>query len=191
MSFIILLQKYKFSGKPADIMNTFDVDWRPCLLLGHNRIDIKALEAAQEKYERTKARRQRMDEANSVASAETSTQCDDPNSKEVQTDTKTFCDAETQTEDDDFFSEKKFVSDKDKVHYYTGLTNGEILTDTFEFVMKFNAAGNSRSRYWIFFLIVLLKLRLNLEFQDLAYRMDLSVATMSRRFYEALEIMAI
>jgi len=102
VSFIIVFN-YEFSGKPADTMYTFDVDWRPCLLLGHNRIDIKALEAAQEKYERTKARRQRMDEANSVASAETSTQCDDPNSKEVQTDTKTFCDAETQTEDDDFF----------------------------------------------------------------------------------------
>ena len=57
VSFIIVLQNYEFSGKPVDTMYTFDVEWHPCLLLGHN---IKALEAAQEKYKRTKARRQRM-----------------------------------------------------------------------------------------------------------------------------------
>ena len=60
VSFIIVLQNYEFSGKPVDTMYTFDVEWHPCLLLGHNIIDIKALEAAQEKYKRTKARRQRM-----------------------------------------------------------------------------------------------------------------------------------
>ena len=40
-------------------------------------------------------------------------------------------------------------------------------------------------------MIVLIKLRLNLGFQDLAFRMGISMSTVSRRFHEALDVMAV
>ena len=43
-------------------MDKFHVDWRPTLRLGHKKIDIDALEAAQERATRTAARRKKIDE---------------------------------------------------------------------------------------------------------------------------------
>ena len=87
--------------------------------------------------------------------------------------------------------EQNFLNDDKKVHYYTGLPNAEILVATFEFVMKLTAFGERHGFYWRSFLIVLLKLRLNLGFQDLAFRMDICESTVSRRFHETLDIMAV
>ena len=50
--------------------------------------------------------------------------------------------------------------------------------------------GDKRSYYWKSFLIVLLKLKLNLGFQDIAYRIEISKSTVSRRFHETLDVMA-
>ena len=44
-------------------MNEFGVDWRPTLNLGHNKTNVNALEAAQERTIRTAARRKKIDEA--------------------------------------------------------------------------------------------------------------------------------
>ena len=96
-----------------------------------------------------------------------------------------------QTENNGFFSETEFLSDKVKVQYYTGLPNAEVLQSTFEFVVAFYAKGEKRSYYWGSFLIVFIELRLNLGFQDLAFRMDVSLATISRRFHEMLDMMNI
>ena len=116
-----------------------------------------------------------------------------PNTKEVQTDIIIVpcLNTAVQTENNGFFSETEFLSDKVKVHYYTGLPNAEVLQSTFEFVVAFYAKGEKRSYYWGSFLIVLIKLRLNLGFQDLAFRMDVSLATISRRFHEMLDMMNI
>lgn len=57
--------------------------------------------------------------------------------------------------------------------------------------MKFFVDGDKRSYYWRSFIIVLIKLRLNLGFQDMAFRLGVSKATISRWFHEALDIMAI
>ena len=40
-------------------------------------------------------------------------------------------------------------------------------------------------------MIVLINLRLNLSFQDLAFRMDVSLATITRRFHKMLDVMNI
>ena len=55
--------------------------------------------------------------------------------------------------------------------------------------MKPFSHGEKRSYYWRSLLIVLMKLRLNLGLQDIAYRLDISVATVSRLFHETLEVM--
>ena len=145
-------------------MNKFDVDWRPTLRLGHEKIDVDALEAAQERATRTAARRKKIDENNQ---SEINASDLDPNTKEVQTDTiiVSHLNAAVQTESSHFFSGTEFLSDKVKVHYYTGLLNAEVLQSTFEFVVAFYAKGEKRSYYLVSFLIVLIKLRLNLDFK--------------------------
>ena len=161
-------------------MNKFDVDWRPTLHLGHDKTDVNALEAAQERAIRTAARRKKIDEA--IQSEINTVSNLNPNSKEVQTDdivSQSHLNTAVQTEDNSFFSETEF------------LPNAEVLRCTFEFVVAFYAKGEKRSYYWISFLIVLMKLRLNLGFQDLAFRMDVSLATVTRRFYEMLDMMNI
>lgn len=172
-------------------MNKFDVDWRPTLRLGHEKIDVDALEAAQERATRIAARRKKIDEA--TIQSEITVSNLDPNTKEVQTDSimVTHLSTAVQTESNSFFSETEFLSDEVKVHYYTGLPNAEVLQSTFEFVVAFYAKGEKRRYYWLSFLIVLIKLRLNLGFQDLAFRMDVSLATIGRRFHEMLDMMVI
>ena len=89
------------------------------------------------------------------------------------------------------FLMKAFLLDNKKVLYYTGLPNADLLLSTFEFVMKLTASGERCSFYWRSILIVLIKLRLNLGFQDLAFRMGISISTVSQRFHEALDVMAV
>ena len=79
------------------------------------------------------------------------------------------------------------MSDDAKVQYYTGLPNCELRLSTFEFVMKSFVGGDNRSYYWRSFVVVL---TLNLGFQDLAFQLNVSKTTISRRFHEALDIMA-
>ncbi|XP_065896091.1 uncharacterized protein [Dysidea avara] len=109
----------------------------------------------------------------------------------VQTTPPQTCDVGVQTDDWNFFNEKVFLSDDSKVHYYTGLTKCALLLSTFEFVMKPFCNGEKRAFYWRSFLIVLLKLRLNLGLQDLAYRLNVSLATVSRSFHATLEVMMV
>ena len=108
----------------------------------------------------------------------------------MQTKVVEFCTREVQTECNEFFAESNFLTNDAKVHYYTGLPNSELLLSTFEFIMKPFVGGENRSYYWRSFIVVLTKLQLNLGFQDLAFRLSVSIATISRRFHEALDIMA-
>ena len=75
------------------------------------------------------------------------------------------------------------------MQYYTRLSS-YLLLKTFELVMSPFVHGDKRSYYWKSFLIVLLKLKLNLGFQDIAYRMEISKSTVSRCFHETLDVMA-
>ena len=195
-------------------MNKSDIDWFPCLNLGHDKVNITSLQAASERATRTEQRRKRMEETSTCSASrsveveasvneEITTSLDTCNfcSQEVQTDSEVhhktvqtkvveFCTREVQTECNEFFAESNFLTNDAKVHYYTGLPNSELLLSTFEFIMKPFVGGENRSCYWRSFIIVLTKLRLNLGFQDLAFRLGVSIATISRRFHEALDVMA-
>ena len=67
----------------------------------------------------------------------------------------------------DFFSENYFTNDDNKVCYYTGLLNREMLLNVFELVIPFH--GSKKDVYWRSFIITLMKLCLNLGYQDLAF----------------------
>jgi len=49
--------------------------------------------------------------------------------------------------------------------------------------------AEKRSYYWRCFLVVLLKLKLNLGFQDIAYGMGISKPTVFRQFHKTLDVM--
>jgi len=77
------------------------------------------------------------------------------------------------------FDISDFQNDDDRVKYYTGLPNFKVLTTVFEFLHEYVKCGKSLSHFQEF-VIVLAKLRLNLGLQDLAYRCNISIATVSR-----------
>ena len=81
------------------------------------------------------------------------------------------------------------MGDNVEVHYYIGFSSSGLLKSTFKFVMKELADGERHSYCWRSFIVVLLKLRLNLGLQDIAFRLNVSVATVSRLFHETLDIM--
>ena len=49
--------------KPAYVMNKSDIDWCHSINLGHNKINVDALQVASDRAERTVLRQKRMEEA--------------------------------------------------------------------------------------------------------------------------------
>ena len=84
----------------------------------------------------------------------------------------------------DFFNEEELIKDNQKVKYYTGLPNGELLMEVFKLVVPF--PGNKREYYWKSFVSTLMKLRLNRDLQDLTYRLQVSMSTMTQRYQEMI-----
>lgn len=185
-------------------MDKSNVDWFPTVELGHNKVNVSTQEDACERAQ-LRSKRKATTQSASVTTVELQTEdCDvlqgavvdekgvqvvPMTSMATQTPKIVTCDKGVQTESDDFFSENTFLLDDAKVQYYTGLSS-YLLLKTFELVMSPFVHGDKRSYYWKSFLIVLLKLKLNLGFQDIAYRMEISKSTVSRRFHETLDVMA-
>ena len=173
-------------------MYTSDVDWSPSINLGHNKLHAGNQQKVQERADRAISRkRKREDEEFEAQLMEQEVAEQESIINDEAQDKK--CDKQTETEHKgdlpiDFFDERCFTSD-DKVCYYTGLPNRELLLSVFELVIPL--PGLRREYYWRSYLITLMKLRLNLGYQDLAYRLGVSVSTLSRRYQEMLDIMAI
>ena len=119
--------------------------------------------------------------------------------KETQTIPTYFQDAETQTSDFEYsfketkiqpFTDDYFDSD-DKVCFYTGLPGLDSLKTILQFV---EPHVNRKSKTLTAFqelVMVLMKLRLNVPQQDLAYRFDVSQSTVSRVFLSWMTVMDI
>ena len=138
-----LLLAVLYIGEPAYIMDKSNVYWAPCLHLGHDKIKLSVLQSASERAMRTNSRRKKMDEAsaqslNNVSNSDpTNSEAvgdeaeNTPNVKEVQTDEVQHeskmvqtnlievCNRDVQTESDEFFAEKNFLSEDTKVEYRT------------------------------------------------------------------------
>ena len=101
-------------------------------------------------------------------------------------------DIETQTEEFDYmFSrfeygapDKDFFNSSEKVRFYTGLPSYEVLMVVFDHVAPHvpRQLGFTTLNRFREFVMVLTKLRLNVPFQDLAYRFVLSLSSVSRIF---------
>ena len=81
-----------------------------------------------------------------------------------------------------------FRSD-DKVCFYTGLPSYQILVATLNHMAPYVSQCTQTLDPFQEFFIVLIKLRLNVPFQDLAYRFLVSVATVSRTFWSWINAM--
>ena len=71
------------------------------------------------------------------------------------------------------------MQDDQRVKFYSGLPNFSTLKAVFEFVSPEQSTLSKLSPFQQF-MMVLLKLRMNLPMKDLAYRFNVSVATVSR-----------
>ena len=90
-------------------------------------------------------------------------------------------------------TEETMKSDEKKVTYYTGLPNFNTLLVLLNFVtVSPQTLSESKCKLSIFqqIMVVLMKLRLNLEEQDLAYRFNVSQSTVSKTFHKWIPIMA-
>ena len=96
----------------------------------------------------------------------------------------------TQTEEFDYLfnapKEKPFdedyFNDDEKTRFYTGLPSVEILKRTFDFVAPYLTRTPPQLSKFQEFILVLMKLRLNVPLQDLAYHFGISLSTVSRIF---------
>ena len=143
-------------------MNTFDVDWSPTVNLGHSKIDKDKLKDAQDRAQRAISRkRKREEEFEAQMMEQESLELDNLVSDE--TENIKVSDKETETEHQgdlplDLFDEGYFTNDNQKICYYTGLPNKEILLSIFELVIPL--PGLKREYYWKSYLVTLMKLRL-------------------------------
>ena len=123
-------------------MYTSDIDWIPTVKLGHDKINDNKLKEAHErtvrsntiKRKRAEAFEQEQKQKEELKRLEdTSVVSDPPDSKVDKM-------VETEQTGDlpiDFFSEDYFTNDDNKVCYYTGFLNREMLLSTFELVIPF------------------------------------------------------
>ncbi len=88
------------------------------------------------------------------------------------------------------FKEKFFEDNDEKVKYYTGIPSYKTLMAVFKFVSSGITSGNRTSlSHFQMFILVLVKLRLNLGDQDLAYRFNVSQSTASRQLQRWIDIL--
>ena len=80
------------------------------------------------------------------------------------------------------FDEDYFCDDDDKVKFYTGLPSFEVLKTTFDFVAPHVKRRSLLLSKFQEFIMVLMKLHLNVPHQDLAYRFNVSRSLVSRAF---------
>ena len=81
------------------------------------------------------------------------------------------------------FEESEFQNDDERVGFYTGLPSFDILMTAFNFISPHVSRRSSCPIKFQEFVMVLMKLQLNMPFKDLAYHFkNISVSTISRTF---------
>ena len=87
----------------------------------------------------------------------------------------------------DEWSKEFFMSDENKVKFYTGLPSFTVLIAIFNFITTHGSRTHSFREY----IAVLMKLRLSLYDQDIAYRFGIHQSNVSRHFRKWIDIMFI
>ena len=92
----------------------------------------------------------------------------------------------------DEWSEEALKSDNQRIRFYTGLLSSLVLMAVFNYVSAHHSHNNKFALSGFReFIITLMKLRLSLFDQDLAYRFGVHQSTISRIFHRWLNLMYI
>ena len=198
--------KHFINGKAAKLWDRYDPDWVPTQNLGHDKYDSADSEVAAKRDERARDReRKRVAEEERRLREEIEAKkqkVNEPGAKvmdisfdfdsamEVGTDSETG--TSTQTEEFDYlfrnfsvsqpFDETYFANDNDKVRFYTGLPAYDVLQTVYKYVLPFVVRKSPTLSKFQEFVLTLMKLKLNMPMQDLAYRFGISLPTVSRIF---------
>ena len=87
------------------------------------------------------------------------------------------------------FVESELRNDDKKVNFYTGLQSFEILNTVFNQIECFVTRKSQLLTPFQEFVLTLMKLKLNMPLEDLAYRFNVSVPTVSRVFQAWMTVM--
>ncbi len=87
------------------------------------------------------------------------------------------------------FTEAYFAEDDLKVKFYTGLVSYEILKVVFDFTSPYVKRKSPVLTPFQELIMVLMKLRLNVPLQGLAFRFEVSVTTISRTFQSWIDVL--
>ena len=88
------------------------------------------------------------------------------------------------------WNDSYFRDSNDKVEYYTGLSSFATLITLFKFVAcNISGPANQKLSNFQCFLITLMKLRLNLGFEDIGYRFSVDKSTVCRIFKQWIDYM--
>lgn len=198
-----------FTGKKAALYDDKNPDWAPSINLGHSKVTVDAASAAA-RYDRVKNRKRHQAE-DPLAMSSVSDSCpmdrlsDSDSGSPAQTDLTHDFISKMEEEinsltlerlaleervkacklDEDYFS-----GSDDKVKFYTGLPSFVCLMIVFDFVSDgISVSVRSVLSKFQQVVLTLMKLRLNLPVQDLAYRFSVSTSTVSRVFLNVIDVM--
>ena len=203
--------KHFINGKAAKLWDRYDPDWVPTQNLGHDKYDSAEKLQADSEVALRRDERARDRERKRVAEGERrlreeieakKQKVNEPGAKvmeisfdfdsamEVGTDSETG--TATQTEEFDYlfrnfsvsqpFDETYFANDNEKVRFYTGLPAYDVLQTVYKYVLPFVVRKSPTLSKFQEFVLTLMKLKLNMPMQDLAYRFGISLPTVSRIF---------
>nr|CAI5819623.1 unnamed protein product [Callosobruchus analis] len=196
--------KHFVSGKPAELSDKLNPDWVPSVDMGYSSISESTATSKTERYERSiKRRKVSRTEEELPPAPESGSERDieDVVSSTNHSSTQT---AITMEELTDMFLKMTLIemkfnrlvltydslnSDDEKTRYYTGLGSFQVFEILASYIVPFiNIHPNTVLQAKEQFLITLVKLRLNLDYKDLAYRFGVCPTTVSTYFKNVLHM---
>lgn len=203
-----------FLGKPADIFDEDNPDWIPNLKLGYGDPNGESGNSAMERYKRAKGRKVLLEmQADEVMQEDEMMQ----EAEEESQDATTAVDQSTQTDmsmadidalikaNQDYvqdvvklkaqvkkqqLSEEAFKEDDEKVRYYTGMHTFNVFQVVYDIAAPYiTETPRSSLNKFQQLLLTFMRLRLNLDFHDLAYRFGVCQTTSSKVFYACLHVL--
>ena len=201
----------QIKGKPSQLFDENNVDWAPSINLGHESAPSVSSDRYDPAVQRERNKRRRtepepepddtmvtksigtqtvitMNEVESLMKSETQhvkelgelrqtcAQLEQDNTR-LRAETKELREQITKL-DEEFFKD-----DDEKVKFYTGLTNWNLLVIVMQFVQPFlNRSNRSTLSAFQQLIMTLMRLRLGLSGQDLGYRFGIHRSTVSRIF---------
>lgn len=201
-----------FSERRSELYDQDNPDWVPTVNMGFKQLSTP--DVANGRYQRRIDRSRKADAAQTLLSfsqlveadgdEENITPQEDGTASQTDMTSKTIDsmqneinylqdqneDLKQQLRRDSPYSMESLRDNDEKVKYFTGLPGFSVLFTLFNYLEEYLTARNSMTKFESL-VLVLVKLRLNLSNQFLAYEFNLTAATISRIFSSVVEVMFI